>query len=377
MNKTLSVVACLAAASLACGNAFAVGQPKVAGFVSYGVTKGVMPEGVVYDYGLADDELNLDTRDTRVGIQISADIDDNTSITTQFIGRGGPESDYHMNVDWGYINYNLGQSFKLRLGKYKINQFLVSDYADVGYAYPWVRPPQDVYGTNPLVSLDGFDLLFKKPLGKVNLLAQIYYGSGNHHSNVPYRFAAKCQAGETPFDPAQCPPGGMDVEFATRFTHGWNFGIGNDVATLRLGYFSTRVDVPAMGLDDVWGSFGGVGFTMDWHNLVTFAEYISRDTDDNLAAAFPDQKAWYITQGYRVGKVLPIFTYSHIRKGVDPSLFAIEQHSVAMGLRMELSGASTLKFEAMKVVPEDGNEGLFISAVKDAKIYSLVFDTIF
>ncbi len=365
--------------SLQCWNsAFSAEPPKIAGFVSYGATKGDMDEGIEYDNGMASDELNLDTRDTRVGIQISAEIDANTSITTQFLGRGGANSDYHMNLDWGYINLKATNNLRVRLGKYKIAQFLVSDYADVGYAYPWVRPPQDVYGTNPLVSLDGVDLLYTKPLGSVKLLAQMFYGSGLHQTTVPARFVDECPNNSP--DPSQCPPASMkgrEAAFSTIHNRGYNIGISTDVATLRMGYFSAEVDVPDLGISREWGSFGGIGFTMDWHNFVTFAEFISRDTSDNLALAFPDQRAWYITQGYRIGKALPTFTYSHLTKGIDKSEFALEEHTLALGLRFEMSAVSAVKFEVLRAVPENGNHGLFSEPVPEARIYSFVFDTIF
>lgn len=350
----------------------ALGNVKIDGFLSYVVTRGINDANTTYDNGVATKDLGVDTIGNRLGLQFGAQIDANTDVTAQFVARGGP-SNYNVTTDWAYINYKPDANWKIHIGKYKISQFLVSDYALVGYAYPWVRPPQDVYSTNPLISLAGVDVFYKKPMGDLNFLAQAFYGSGTHQSFVPAR--------TLDFMGAPKKFKGTTIPFSTHGTRGFNIGLASDVYTLRLGYFSTHVDVDAPALDikkhDVWGSFGGLGFTMDLNNFVTYFEFISRDTAPELAGAFPDQFAGYVTFGYRNGKVLPYVTYSKLDTGVDKSDFALKEQSVALGLRYELSSASAIKFEVMQVVPEKGNHGLFYDLVESGIVATATYDVIF
>jgi len=287
-------------------------------------------------------------------------------------------------TDFAYINYKPNANWKVYLGKYKVSQFLVSDYSNVGYAYPWVRPPRDVYSTNPLISLAGINLFYKQPLGDTNFVAQAFYGSGTHQTFVPSPILNGMGAVGKSWK-------GVLVPFSTNGTKGFNVGLASDIYTLRIGYFSTGVDVKLdlnrpgstyktdyrLDLKDVWGSFGGLGFSMDLNDFVTFFEFISRDTAPELAVAFPDQYASYVTLGYRIGKLLPYVTYSKLDTGKDKSAFALQEQSIALGLRYDLSNTSAIKFEVMQVVPEKGNLGLFYDSVQDGIVATATYDVIF
>lgn len=363
--------------------AVALGNIKIDGFLSYVMTRGFNAANTTYDNGVATKDLGVDTLGNRLGLQFAAQIDSDTDVTAQIVARGG-QPNYQVNTDWAYINYKPGANWKIYFGKYKISQFLVSDYSNVGYAYPWVRPPRDVYSTNPLISLSGVDVFYKKPLGATNFVAQAFYGNGTHQTFVP-----------VPLLDSMGDIGrswkGVIVPFSTHGAQGFNIGLASDVYTLRAGYFSTHVDMKAdlnrpgspynhafkMNLEDVWGSFGGVGFTMDLNNFVTYFEFISRDTAPELALAFPDQYAGYVTFGYRLGKFLPYVTYSKLDAGADKSPLALKEQSAALGLRCETSNASAIKFEVMQVVPEQGNYGLFFDQVEDGIVASATYDVIF
>lgn len=351
----------------------AVGNVKIDGFMSFVATRSFNDANTPYFNGVATKDLGVDTLGNRLGLQFAAQVDPDIDITAQIVARGGP-SNYNVTTDWAYINVKPNINWKIHIGKYKISQFMVSDYALVGYAYPWVRPPQDVYSTNPLVSLSGVDVFYKKPLGNSNFLAQAFYGSGTHNTFIPARTLDAFGAPQLK---------GTVVPFTTNSTQGFNIGLASDVYTLRVGYFSTRVDVnidkPGLKykLHDVWGSFGGLGFTMDLNNFVTYFELISRDTAPEMAGAFPDQYAGYVTFGYRSGKFLPYVTYSRIEQGVDKSPLALQEQSSALGLRFEVSHASAMKFEVMQVVPEKGNHGLFFDPVQDGIVATATYDVIF
>ncbi|MBI3776497.1 MAG: hypothetical protein HY273_13305 [Gammaproteobacteria bacterium] len=381
--KIISIIGAVFLSAVYSNTVLALGNIKIDGFLSYVATRGYNDANASYDNGVATKDLGVDTLGNRLGLQFSAQIDPNTDVTAQFVARGG-QPNYNVVTDFAYINYKPDSNWKIYLGKYKISQFLVSDYSNVGYAYPWVRPPRDVYSTNPLVSLSGIDVFYKKPLGNTNFVAQAFYGSGTHQTFVP-----------APVLDAMGPVGqswkGVLVPFKTNSTQGFNVGLASDVYTLRIGYFSTRVDVNVdlnrlgptynpklkMSMHDVWGSFGGLGFTMDLNNFVTYFEFISRDTAPEMRFAFPDQFAGYLTFGYRTGKFLPYVTYSQLDTGVDKSELALKEQSIALGLRYEVSNASAIKFEVMQVVPEKGNHGLFSDPVQDGVVATATYDVIF
>lgn len=364
-----------AAAVLLSGNNAALaadyGNIRISGFLTTIFTKGTNDKDVGYANGLAEKDVELDTRDNHLGVQFASTINSDTKVTAQMISRGGETNSYNMETDWAYVDYQALESVRFRIGKYKIPEFIASDYLDVGYAYPWVRPPQDVYATNPLISLNGVDMLYKINAGSSALFLDLYYGDGTHKTFVPPR-TVDLSGGTLPASMK-----GQQVSFDTKNTVGFGIKYVAPHYTVRAGYFKTKVTQEDFMLTDVPGAFGGVGFTMDIHDFIAYAEFIRRNTDPDMAGAFPDQDAWYGTLGYRFGKFLPTFTVSQIKQGVDKSPLAIEETSQALDLRYDLSAATDIKFEVMRVTPKDGNHGLFEEPVSKGTVYSAAFDVIF
>ncbi len=427
-------------------SAFALDTITINGFLTAAATytdsKDAATDAPVgYGQGLADDEFNTDTRDTRLGIQIAADINDRISLTAQLLAKGGEEQ-FNTYADWAYASINLDEGIDLRIGKVKVPQFLVSDYQEVGYAYPWLRPPMEVYSTNPITSLSGVDLLFFQQMGDVGLTFQLYAGGGNHTTFVPAPSVAFTRAtlstlqsnkqqldaalaggfiNQATFDAQNAqlaaaaqgligtacsqnlylmdyedmanqpcitalPVVGDKATFSTNKMVGFNLSLSNDYATFRIGYFTTRVDAPGFGMYDKYGSFGGVGFSLDWNDIVILSEYIARDTERDMVMdmAFPDQNAGYLTLGYRFGDFLPYITHSRLMKGKDEPVMAamssvvLEQTSNSIGMRYEVGPAAAIKFEATRITPEEGNHGLYdYAGVESGNLYGISLDLIF
>lgn len=351
------------------------GDVRISGFLTTIFTKGQNDQDTGYGNGLAEKDIELDTRDNHLGVQFASTINPKMDVTAQMIARGGGGTgNYNLEADWAYVDYQALESVRFRIGKYKIPQFIASDYLDVGYAYPWVRPPQDVYSTNPLISLNGIDMLYKVGVGSGKLFFDLFYGDGTHKTFVPPRTVDLSQASPTPLPLSMK---GQEVSFDTTDTVGGAIKYAAPHYTVRAGYFKTKVTQEDFQMTDVPGAFGGVGFTLDYNNMIAYAEFIRRNTDPEMAKAFPDQDAWYVTLGYRMGKFLPTYTVSQIGKGVDDSDLAIEETSQALGVRYDLLPSADVKAEVLYVNPKDNNHGLFDVPVDDGIIYTLAFDVIF
>jgi len=366
----VSLVVCIGSSSVVAAES----NVQISGFLSTIFSKGYNKLDTDYANGLAGKDVEMDTRDSHLGVQFASEINPEMKVTAQFISRGGEAENYNLETDWAYVDYQALQSVRVRIGKYKIPQFIASDYLDVGYAYPWVRPPQDVYGTNPLISLNGIDLLYKVEVGGSKLFFDLFYGDGTHKTFVPPRT----------FDftpPSSLPPGitaqGQPLTFDTHNTVGAAIKYVAPHYTARIGYFETKVDQPDFMMENVPGAFGGVGFTMDVSDIVAYAEFIRRNTDPAMEGAFPDQDAWYVTLGYRMGKFLPSVTMSQIKQGLDKSALAIEETSTGIDLRYDIATSADIKFEALYVKPKDGNHGLFDDPVKEGTVITAAFDVIF
>jgi len=345
--KTLSVL------GLVCGlaaPAVSLAAVDISGYLTFATSYATSdnPTDISYYNELAHTEhWDFDTRQNHVGVQLYSALTNKVSVTLALTAQGG-QSGYEVTPEWAYGTYQFNQDWGLRMGRYKGPFYMVSDYRDVGYAYPWVRPPEEVYSTNPIKSIDGLDLVFQKTVNDVSYLLEIYGGSGTNETLVNANLAPML------CPPASCPYAPTDVpfEFETYNSLGFNASIGTEAITFRAGYYSTKVNAAPL-ISEEGGSFAGLGLIVDWRNIVLYSEYVMRNTDNTptMSVAFPDQDSWYVTLGYRFSSFLPYVTVAEITEGKDASPFALKQSSTALGLRWDIDDAADIKFEVKQTDP--------------------------
>ena len=260
------------------------------------------------DRGITED-VTFET-DTRFGIQMTSDVSENMSVVAQLLATG-TSSNFNANIEWAYVDYEFTDWLSLRAGKIKQPVYLVNDYVEVGYAYPWIRPPVEVYYlNNPLNTVNGMELLLSFPVGPGRLSFQPYLGS--NRDDIP-------NSGGTGYFEAENIYG-IDVKYAGRgyAVHASNFtcdvntfgsltGVPTDPG---YGIPGNAVDINLNGKGQCRVS--SAGLNLDISNVVVYAEWQERTTKDTLSRPFGDQNAWYTTVGYRIGKWLPHLTFASI-----------------------------------------------------------------
>ena len=361
MKKQFNLLATAVLSVLASNSAQAI---QFDGFMTAGAAMIVdiddADKGNVYIGGLGDRGITEDLtfeKDTRFGLQISSDVTDNMSVVAQILGRGD-QGNFNAIIEWAYIDYEFHETTSLHVGKIKQPVYLVNDYVEVGYAYPWIRPPQEVYLlNNPLNTVNGIELLLQFSVGPGTLSFQPYLGS--NRDDIPNAVDAFFEA-ENIY--------GLDIKYSgSGYTvHASNFQC--EVKTF--GGFSLE----GTGVGDVSVDLNGTGdcnvtaagFNLDMANVVVYAEWTQRTTTETLSRPFGDTDAYYATIGYRFGKFLPHITFASIdgeASTVSPGAVTITgpttnpalgaqinfpvpiQTSITAGLRYEVNDSAALKIE--------------------------------
>ena len=346
---------------------------------TYGANDDASGQQQDYSNGYATDNIDFSTHGSHVGMQFDAAVSEKIDTTVILQAHGGHDN-FSLDVEWAYVDYNFDDRNKLRFGRYKGPFYMISEYQEVGYAYPWVSPPLEVYGTNPIAAVNGLSYVFQTTTkGGMDFLLEIYGGNGGNEAVIQPNVA----------DANPSIDKGTVLGFDTKNMIGFNSTLGTEAVKFRIGYMSTKVDADlgSVQMNNVSGSFGGVGLIVDWRNFLSYVEYVDRDTDDSdaMQAAFPDQRAGYITLGYRFGDFLPYFTYARLDRGktVTTNSAALKQSSMTLGLRYEVADGAALKFEATQAKPESLNGspkyGLFDGplASNTGTILAASFDLIF
>lgn len=96
--------------------------------------------------------------DSRFGIQLDVDINQSLHATTQWVVRDHAGNFFEQNLEWAFLRWSQSDTLDIRFGRMGADLFLLSDYRNVGYAYPWMRPPHEFYASVPMFHFDGFDI---------------------------------------------------------------------------------------------------------------------------------------------------------------------------------------------------------------------------
>ena len=310
-------------------------QPRFSGFLNAGVSHDANATG----YAAQDDETDVGLN-SLVGLQGRFRLADTTHVTLQAVARGRDE--WQPEVEWAMLSHAFGNGLAVRVGRLRVPLFMYSDYLEVGYAQPWARPPQEVYGMVPISSFHGGDILYDMDLGGGTLSLQGFAGAAEDD----YRFTAD-----------------KDVDFELDNLWGGAVSWTNDALTLRVN--AARADVsmqepafrPPLSVDDP-GWFAGVGARWDAGNWLLVGELTRIEVD---TSHYPNTDAGYLTAGYRFGPVVPYLTFAAVasrddeaRAGTPYRAFDLERRATTVGARWDVMPRVAIKAE---VVRADGLSG--------------------
>jgi len=271
-----------------------------------------------------------------IGGQISARITPKLSAVVQVIAQQNYNGTYTPHVEWANIKYQFTPDLSVRIGRVELPTFLFSDTRKVGYTYPWVRPPIEVYSLLPITASDGGGFSYGANLGNVTNTTE---GSAVQ-SNTPQ-------------------PHGRGTAVARDSI---NFSNTSEYKSLivRLSYQHARLTIASLdGFLDTFRMFGPQGiaiadnYNSDSKPVVTEvigASYdpghwfvISEWAHDRTNSFLGENTAWYASGGFRAGKFTPYVTYAHesaasnSSPGITLSGLSPAQAGLATGLNAALN----------------------------------------
>lgn len=116
------------------------------------------------------------SNDSRLGLQLDLAFNDQWNATVQWIARDHAGDFFEQNLEWAFIRWSPSTDINIRAGRLGADLFLLSDYRNVGYAYPWIRPPHEFYANLPVYHFDGLDVAKKFTINEGDLTIKIFGG---------------------------------------------------------------------------------------------------------------------------------------------------------------------------------------------------------
>ncbi|MFL6659814.1 MAG: hypothetical protein ACJ8GW_17160 [Massilia sp.] len=341
--------------------------------------------------------------DSRLGAQLGVTLDKKWSGVLQVITEQRFDNSFQPIVEWANIKYQATPDLALRAGRIALPIFLDADYRKIGYAYPWVRPPVEVYGAIPITNSDGLDASYRWRAAGVKFTTQAFFGRTDLKLTATNHVKARGIAGIT----QTAEVGALTVRAST-FNARLNVSLARELFD-GFRQFGPQGVAIADRYDVINKRVNGVtiGANYDPGQWFLMAEAGSMDGHSFLAHTH----SMYASAGYRAGNFTPYAAYSRVRSmdptsnpglslnglpppyaaaaaqlnaGLDVLLHAIPiQNTVAMGLRWDLRSDMALKLQYERLSPKDGSRGSLVNlqpafhSDQSVHVTSVVLDFVF
>jgi len=379
---------------------------RINGFASFGVVQSDSEDA--YHRGITD-QPNF-RRYTKMGVQMTFNMSDDTSVITQLVSRG--EDDFDTTAEWLYLKHDFGDGFTGKIGRLRKPNYLLSEFFDVGYAMPWTQPPVEVYGVlEDSANYEAIDLSYDFEFSDWYGTGQFQYGraiTDSAISNDLMAFNGSISNGVLTLR-AGYSQAFLTLEEDTELYNSLYDATINPAyggAPLPTGFndFLALTDLSNETVDGTFkGTFAGVAAMYDDGTYMAIAEYNTLTLD----GFFADQDGYYVMGGYRMGNLMPYFTFAHeettdnekrevssfnstiVSPATDALLIAgfnagaadalnAEQDRTAIGIRWDYQPGIAIKVQ-YDMVDTGDSRGEFDEFPSDGKVnfLSISIDTVF
>lgn len=337
----LSLAVCLASLP-----ALAVeqGEYQINGFGTVGVTH--MGGESDLDYGMqgqTNDGWRGDQL-SKLAVQLRYGITDTLSVTGQ-LGTKPVQDSWEVGPGNLYLAWQANDNLTLRGGRLGTPIYMYSETLNVGFSYPWLRLPEEVYSLVQLTSHDGGDVLYNRSTDIGTLSFQVAGGQAIKRDHYA-------------LDDMQ--------ELDYRDVFATNVALSTDnFGTFRIGYaeadlqitvdetitnvFGAPQDVVFNALDAQKGKFSSLGHQYDDGTWLSAAEAVKLTVERDDDA---ETNAFYIMGGRRFGDYLAHVTYGQLDESSG------RQVSMTYGLNYSITPTVTLKSEYKRVDTSQSDESI-------------------
>jgi len=341
--------------------------------------------------------------DTRLGGQLDFRFDPHWSAVVQVVTEQRLDYSYQPRVEWANIKYQLTPEIALRAGRIALPMFIAADYRKVGYAYPWVRTPLEVYNVLPLTNSDGADITWHWESATLRNTTQAFYG----YTDMPLYDGARLRG---------------------RAIAGLSHTVERGAFSARASVITTRLTITLFpelfGSLDAFGPQGrdiagrlaandkrataaSIGLNVDPGPWFVTGEAGRSEVDAYLGST----RSAYVSSGIRQGNFTPYAGYARVwgtpppglntlsLDGLPPALAGAgarlnatldwmartvpSQSTLTAGLRWDLAPDIALKLQHDRVTPRSGSRGMLVNSVpgfrsgRTAQVTSATLDFVF
>lgn len=296
---------------------------------------------------------------SKLAVQLRYGITDTLSVTGQ-LGTKPVQDSWEAGPGNLYLAWEASDNLTLRGGRLGTPIYMYSETLNVGFSYPWLRLPEEVYSLVQLTSHDGGDVLYNRSTDIGTLSFQVAGGQAikrDHYAlddmqELDYRdvFAANVALSTDNFGTFRVGYAEADLKITV-----------DDVVDT---HFAGIRNVALVQYDGNKGKFSSIGHQYDNGTWLSAAEAVKLSIENNSKTGDSEAEtnAFYIMGGRRFGDYLAHVTYGQLD---EPSG---RQVSMTYGLNYSMTPSVTLKGEYKRVDTSQGDDaiGVFQSNAQQA-----------
>ena len=320
-----------------------------------------------YDVGQYTNDLTFKA-ESIIAVQGIYKFNNKLSVTAQLVAKG--VDDFNPEFDWYYVTYQANEDWTFMAGRRNIPMYYFSEYAEVGYAYPWMRPPSNLYWWQ-VTQFDGAHAMYSFELGGYSNTITAFYGNEYSEDNFEMLYYDKLYGGNA-----------RTVNEYWTDIAGFNWNMSGDFFDLRFVYFQNDRDretiqqdgsiSPYTPFSQQFIGFGGQVNISDFTILfdMNYVEY-----DDAVGTEFP---TYLISVVYNIDEFQPYISYSkadHERANV-PTEDLEEHYMLSYGLRYDFYSNVAFKIQYDTFV-DQGHEPTGWAYHGDSRTISMGIDFVF
>ena len=300
-----------------------------------------------------------------IGLQADYQITNNLSATAQFIGHTAQGR--NSGIEWLYLTYEPTRATQIKIGKQRTPFFNYSDSIDIGFAYPWITLPQQVYKTYFFSTFDGVLANYQWSGKKIAFDIEGYWGSfddsvytignfGDSSSNV-----------------------GTELLVNANDLRGLIGTVTFDSWILRASYHTTDTFIDITKLKELSHVLDELGFTQTANSLssdgqIEFYQVAASYENMNYffrlemtemhteSSTIPDIDGFFMAAGYHY---YPFLSYVSFAK--NSSSYGLPIHEIPIGSDPQLDVLAATYQNVMSQLPFDSSQSITLGTRWDIK----------
>jgi hypothetical protein len=299
-------------------------------------------------YITEDDGFNFE-KETRVGLQLGVQMNEQLSFTTQIVARTLTKD---LSLEWAFASYAVNDEWTIDVGRKRIPMYYFSTFQDVGLAYTWVRPPQALYGWQA-TNYNGASVRYSSSWGDWDISSSVYGGTETL-DDAPYNDIYY----EAPVDAKWDKILGLDFEVTYEWFNARFVYMQSEDSSRETGEssFSEPEEKEVMGIA-INGDFEKWFFHLE----------ASENSSDGI-----DAPASMAAVGLRLGAWTPFISWSEFDEEYDEPGGEERFTITSLTLRYDINPSNAVKVQVESF--EDRSEPFFVG---DTTVLSASYDFVF